>query len=76
MKKSILIRRRRKSKGFNPNHEEVNKAQSDYFKRGGTITFLKPKDVNLEEFVKNPEKNSYADEFLMENNTFSDSNNF
>jgi len=66
MRKSILIRKRRKTKGFNPNHEYVQKAQDEFFQRGGKVTFLKPKNVELEELLKQSEKNAYADEFLLE----------
>ena len=72
MKKSFVKRSRKKSKGFNPNHDFIKNAQEEFFQRGGHVTFVKVDDNQLQEFTNKPDKFSYADEFLMENGSAGD----
>ncbi len=60
-------KKRKKSKGFNPNREYLDGAVQDYLKRGGKITKLVEIPDDAELIGKFKESRPPADDFLMGN---------
>ncbi|MCK5642016.1 MAG: hypothetical protein KAJ19_14525 [Gammaproteobacteria bacterium] len=65
MKKYINRRsQRNKSLRFNPTHDFLNKAVTDYLANGGTITKLEFDEKSFRDFIATSESPIAVDEFL------------
>ncbi|OGH01092.1 MAG: hypothetical protein A2600_11410 [Candidatus Lambdaproteobacteria bacterium RIFOXYD1_FULL_56_27] len=62
--KRKFITRRRKSRSFNPGHEELAMAVNEFVKHGGQIKQIIATDSNLPEFLEHKDERA-VDEFLM-----------
>jgi len=65
-KDRFLGRRKRKFPKYNPSHEEVNQAVSEFQKKGGKIKVLKPEDEPFDKDKKHKEGRFLADDYLMD----------
>ncbi|OGG96785.1 MAG: hypothetical protein A2508_07035 [Candidatus Lambdaproteobacteria bacterium RIFOXYD12_FULL_49_8] len=70
-----MASRKKKSRSFNPGHEELSKAIAEFVDHGGHIQQITATDTNLDEFLSHKDERS-VDEFLMGGNFSMDATRF
>ena len=63
MRRRYNTKRSKKSTAFNPGHADLERATSEYTKRGGEIHHIEATDQNLGQFLERKDERA-VDEFL------------
>lgn len=66
MKNSLDIRTKRRSRKFNPSHEEINNAVNRFLRNGGKITVLKTEKKKSKNSSEKSNAAYLADDYLLD----------
>lgn len=66
MKNSLDIRTKRRSRKFNPSHEEINTAVNRFLNKGGKITVIKPEKKKFKKSSQKTNAGYQADDYLLD----------